>query len=139
MTEFGESEWAQSEFSQGYRDTSDVFLPYRGQFIETSLLFYEQRASQNLAPRVLDLGCGDGVFAQALLASLAPASITLVDGSSDMLEAARARLGMRANVTYTQASFQTLLATDLLGEAYDFVYSSLAIHHLSFEEKKGPQ
>lgn len=53
-----------------------------------------------------------------------------------MLAAAQERLGSRENVNYTRASFQSLLAKDPLNETYDFIYSSLAIHHLPFEEKK---
>jgi tRNA (cmo5U34)-methyltransferase len=53
-----------------------------------------------------------------------------------MLEAAKKRLGKKANLNFIQASFQDLLASELLNQNFDFVYSSLAIHHLPFEEKK---
>jgi len=136
MTQFDESEWAQKEFAQNYRDASEIFLPFRGQFIETAISFYEQWISLNTRARVLDLGCGDGLFIQDLLKSFTPATIRLVDGSQDMLEAAKERLGEQAKVHYTQATFQALLTHDPLHETFDFIYSSLAIHHLTFEEKK---
>jgi tRNA (cmo5U34)-methyltransferase len=136
MTQFEKSEWAQSEFAQNYRDDSDIFLPFRGQFIDTAISFYEQWVSINTQARVLDLGCGDGLFVQDLLKSFTPAKVRLVDGSRDMLDAAKERLGERKNAYYTQASFQELLANDPLNETFDFIYSSLAIHHLTLEEKK---
>ncbi|MCF7975601.1 MAG: class I SAM-dependent methyltransferase [Phycisphaerae bacterium] len=136
MTQFEKSEWAQSKFAQNYRDASDIFLPYRGQFIDTAILFYTQWVSLNTQARVLDLGCGDGLFMQALLKSFTPARIRLVDGSQDMLNAAKERLGEQKSIEFMQASFQTLLANDSLNEQYDFIYSSLAIHHLRFDEKK---
>jgi tRNA (cmo5U34)-methyltransferase len=136
MTKFDESEWANSEFAQNYRDASDIFLPFRGQFIKTAISFYQQWISHDAQARVLDLGCGDGLFIQQLLKSCTPASIRLVDGSQGMLDAAKARLGERGNIHYSQASFQELLANDPLNEPHDFIYSSLAIHHLAFEEKK---
>jgi tRNA (cmo5U34)-methyltransferase len=136
MKKFDESEWANSEFAQNYRDASEIFLPFRGQFIGTALSFFEQWISNHSQARVLDLGCGDGLFIQDLLESFAPAKVRLVDGSQDMLDAARERLGERGNINYTLASFQELLANDPLNEQYDFIYSSLAIHHLALEENK---
>ena len=105
------------------------------QFIEITKSFYEYFISQNTEARVLDLGCGDGLFIQELLKSFTPAKVTLVDGSNEMLEAAKERLGSQANLNFTQASFQELLTNDPLNENFDFIYSSLAIHHLPFDEK----
>ena len=136
MTRFEESEWAQEEFSRGYRDDSDIFLPLRSRFIGTALSLYGQWMPRDAETAVLDLGCGDGLFVEALLRSFSPARVRLLDGSSDMLDAARERLGQRENIFYSQASFQALLADDPLKETYDFIYSSLAIHHLSLAEKK---
>jgi tRNA (cmo5U34)-methyltransferase len=85
---------------------------------------------------VLDLGCGDGLFIQELLKTFSPASIPLVDGSGEMLEAAKNRLGSTANLDFIQASFQSLFTGEPLDQDFDFVYSSLAIHHLPLEEKK---
>jgi tRNA (cmo5U34)-methyltransferase len=84
----------------------------------------------------LDLGCGDGLFIQELLKVFSPASVTLVDGSTEMLEAAKLRLAGQKNIDFVQASFQKLLTDDPLKGGFDFIYSSLAIHHLPFEEKK---
>jgi tRNA (cmo5U34)-methyltransferase len=135
MTQFEESEWAVSEFSQNYRDAADIFLPFRRQFIDMAKTFYREYVSQNTKASILDLGCGDGLFIQELLKSFTPAKVRLVDGSNEMLNAAKERLGEHANCFFSQASFQELLANDPFNETYDFVYSSLAIHHLSFEEK----
>ena len=135
MSKFEKSRWAGSEFSQNYRDEANIYLPFRSQFVEITKSFYEYFISQNTEARVLDLGCGDGLFIQELLKSFTPAKVTLVDGSNEMLEAAKERLGSRANLNFTQASFQELLTNDPLNENFDFIYSSLAIHHLSFDEK----
>jgi tRNA (cmo5U34)-methyltransferase len=53
-----------------------------------------------------------------------------------MLAAAGKRLSDQPNVTCIQTSFQELLNNDPLHETFDFIYSSLAIHHLPFAEKK---
>jgi len=136
MSEFSESRWGNSEFSRNYRDEAGIYLPFRSQFIEITKSLYGHFISANNAARLLDLGCGDGLFVQELLKSFAPAQVTLVDGSAEMLEAAKQRLGNKANCTFIKASFQELLAGESREENFDFIYSSLAIHHLPFEGKK---
>ena len=42
----------------------------------------------------------------------------------------------RLRLIIGEASFQQLLTNDPLDESFDFVYSSFAIHHLAFTEKK---
>lgn len=136
MSKFEKSKWADHEFSQNYRDDASIYLPLRSQFIEITKSFYDHFISQKDTAKVLDLGCGDGLFIQELLKSFTPAKVTLVDGSNEMLEAAKERLGSQGNLNFTQASFQKLLNSDPLNENFDFIYSSLAIHHLTFDEKK---
>ncbi|MDU9048601.1 MAG: class I SAM-dependent methyltransferase [Candidatus Electrothrix sp. Rat3] len=133
---FEESHWAESDFSQNYRDAADIFLPFRQQCIGVITSLFGHFIARNSQATVLDLGCGDGVVVQKLLASYQPAKVHLLDGSEEMLAAARKRLGERKNISYTQASFQNLLTSDPLQERFDFIYSSLAIHHLLFEQKK---
>ncbi len=136
MSKFERSRWADSEFSQNYRDEANIYLPFRGQFIEIAKSLYAYFISTRTEARVLDLGCRDGLFIQELLQSFSPASVTLVDGSAEMLEAAKKRLGNNAKINFIKASFQDLLAEESLDEEFDFIYPSLAIHHLPFEEKK---
>lgn len=136
MTQFETSRWAESEFSQNYRDAANIFLPFRSQFIEMTKSFFEHFISKNTQAKVLDLGCGDGLFIQELLKSFTPAKVQLVDGSNEMLDAAKERLGEQDNLYFSQANFQELLSKDPINEIFDFIFSSLAIHHLLFEEKR---
>ena len=85
---------------------------------------------------ILDLGCGDGIVSYELLKIEGPVSATLLDGSSSMLDAAKVRLKDFENVHYVQAGFQELLRKEVLNKTYDFITSSLAIHHLTMKEKK---
>lgn len=136
MAKFEKSRWAESEFSQNYRDEAQVYLPFRRQFIEITKSLYAHFFGANSEAKILDLGCGDGFFVQELLKSFSPASVTLVDGSAEMLEAAKKRLEEKVQIHFIHANFQELLAAKSLNENFDFIYSSLAIHHLPFEEKK---
>ena len=136
MSKFEKSRWAESEFSQNYRDEANVYLPFRSQFIKTTKSLFSHFIDSNAKAKVLDLGCGDGLFIQELLKAFTPAGVTLVDGSTEMIEAAQNRLGENGNIRFIKASFQDLVAREPLTEKFDLIYSSLAIHHLPFEEKK---
>ena len=88
MADFDQSRWADDNFSRNYRDDADIYLPERQRFIDLVLSFYDHFLASNQAARVLDLGCGDGLFVGKLLQRFSPAELTLVDGSEDMLTAA---------------------------------------------------
>lgn len=136
MSKFKNSRWADSDFSQNYRDEANVYLPFRSQFIETAKSLFAHLIDSKAQAKILDLGCGDGLFIQELLKTFTPAGVTLVDGSAEMIEASQNRLGVNGNIRFMNASFQDLVAGEPLNEKFDFIYSSLAIHHLPFEEKK---
>jgi len=137
MVKFKKTRWAESEFAKNYRDDADIYLPFRRQFIETTKSIYSYfNDSKSTEAKILDLGCGDGFFIQEFLKSFSSVSITLVDGSSEMLEAAKKRLDNNTNINFINSSFQELLKKKLLKGNYNFIFSSLAIHHLTFEEKK---
>jgi tRNA (cmo5U34)-methyltransferase len=136
MSKFEKSRWANNEFSQNYRDDADIYLPFRSQIIEVSKSLYGHFIFRNSKAKVLDLGCGDGLFIQELSKSFRLGKVTLVDGSAEMLEAAQKRLSGKNSNSYIQASFQQLLANNSVSGNFDFIYSSLAIHHLTLEEKK---
>lgn len=136
MSKFKKSRWADSEFSQNYRDEADIYLPFRSQFIKVTKALYGHYISKNIETSILDLGCGDGLFIQELSKSFPTVKATLVDGSSEMLTAAQNRLVSNTNLNFINVSFQELLTNDIISENFNFIYSSLAVHHLSFEEKK---
>lgn len=136
MSKFEESRWTNREFSRNYRDKANIYLPFRREFIGTAKSLYGYFFDAKNENNVLDLGCGDGLFIEELLKTFSPTSITLVDGSNEMLEAAQKRLGKKENINFIQASFQSLFSGQLLNQDFDFIYSSLAIHHLPLEEKK---
>ena len=136
MSKFEESKWADRRYSRSYRDDADIYIPFRNECIEIAKSFYEHFVSDHAEARILDLACGDSFFIQEFLKSFTPAKVMLVDGSSEMLEAAKERMGNRGTLNFTKASFQELLSNDPLNDTFDFVYSSFAVHHLTFTEKK---
>jgi tRNA (cmo5U34)-methyltransferase len=136
MSDFDSSQWADSEFSKEYRKYADDYLPDRFKLIEIVKSFFKHFIHEIDAPRVLDLGCGDGLVAHELMKSDDRIRATLVDGFPEMLESAKKRLADFDTVQFVQATFQDLLEHDRLQSNFDFILSSFAIHHLEMEEKK---
>ncbi len=136
MTGFTDSRWNDSAFSQGYRDSADDFIPERRKLVEITKFLYRHFISGRDDRSVLDLGCGDGLFVQELLRIDPDMEPTLVDASEDMLAAARRRLSGHERSRFIRGSFQDVLADDPLPASFDFIQSSLAIHHLGPDGKE---
>lgn len=98
--------------------------------VEDVLSFLSRRPSS-----FLDLGCGTGYFSEVFYQAFPEASGTLLDGSGEMLEEARARFGGRPlKADYQKALFQDWPAEPDTRQ-YDVIFSALAIHHLEDEQK----
>jgi tRNA (cmo5U34)-methyltransferase len=137
MSEFEKSRWYDSQFTQDYRDDANIYLPFRSKFIEVIKSFFKFFISPKQEIMVLDLGCGDGLFIQELLRSFKVKEVVMIDGSREMLAAAKERLDDHAGLNFIRANFQELQANDPLDQKFDFIFSSLAIHHLTLDEKTG--
>jgi len=135
MTDFDKSNWANPEFSRGYVDNADVFIVERQRMLTVLQSYYGHFVKDDTRKDILDLGCGDGIVTGEIIEAGGPISATLVDGSEDMLSKARERLAGLPDANYIHASFQELLRDNLLEGPYDFIVSSLAIHHLTLDEK----
>jgi tRNA (cmo5U34)-methyltransferase len=135
MTEFNDLQWAKPEYTQEYRDSADVFIVERKRLLEILKSFYKHFVGNKPNRNILDLGCGDGIVIGELLKIDNSIQATLIDGSEDMLSRAKDRLKDFKNVHFIRASFQELLNKNTPLQNYDFIVSSLAIHHLTMEEK----
>jgi trans-aconitate 2-methyltransferase len=78
---------------------------------------------------VLDAGCGSGRLIEALLERLPAGRVIAVDASPSMIEAARARVGDRADLRVAD-----LTALDL-GEHVDLVFSTATFHWIADHER----
>jgi tRNA (cmo5U34)-methyltransferase len=136
MTSFNESRWAQPAFSKEYRDNADIYIVERRKMLDIIKSFYGYFISGGNNKRILDLGCGDGILTHNLLEIDTSISATLVDPSIDMLNKAKERLAGFSNILMINSSFQDIIDKDILQESFAFIVSSLAIHHLTMDEKR---
>jgi len=135
MTEFAKSQWAKAEFTQKYRENADIYIVERRRLLELLRSFYKHFISNKPESFVLDLGCGDGFIIHELLKIDDSIAATLIDASEDMLNKAKERLKGFKKIHFIKASFQDILDKNIALQNFDFIISSLAIHHLSMNEK----
>lgn len=93
----------------------------------------ENLVLENEEPVLMDIGAGTGLFSEMVLQKYPLAHIELIDISNEMLQMAKQRLVAYPNVRTTKININDV---HLANNQYDAVISSLAIHHLTDEEKK---
>jgi len=144
MSKFEKSEWAEREHAKEFMENADIYILERKRLFTILRSFYRYFLGNNPSKRpvkVLDLGCGNAALTMELLKEDNKINATLVDGSLEMLENARENLSDYPNMNFIHKTFQELLEKGLQDDDglpcdFDFVVSSLAIHHLHTEEKK---
>jgi tRNA (cmo5U34)-methyltransferase len=136
MDGFEQSSWSQPEGSQEYRDTADHIIQERRTLLDILASFYRSFVLDTGSKRILDLGCGDGILAETLCAQDEKATLTVTDGSDDMLDAARKRLVGLPVTEFCLITFEDIISGKFQREPFDFVASSFAIHHLDLDHKR---
>ncbi len=137
MSKFEESKWKNKQSALEFIENADMYILERQRlFAIMKSLYNHFLADNNQTIKVLELGCGDGRVTHELLKVDANLEGTLIDGSSEMIENAKNRLKSYPGLKFIQTTFQELVNIDLLSKNFDFVVSSLAIHHLQEDEKK---
>lgn len=121
-------DWHDEEFVAGWLERQQEREPERHrQFALIRAVIPKQPTDEF---RYLNLGSGPGNLDEVLLDHFTQASATLVDYSLAMLDAARTRLARFGNrVEYVQADFGDADWAGALGGTFDFVVSTLAVHH----------
>ena len=133
--DIGDGMWSwREEDSAVYRALAEVAVPGRESQLATMLCLLP--FGRDEAFRIVDVGCGEGVFARAALTVYPKASVLGLYGSASMREYAEAQLepfGKRAEVrTFEIEDVEWLDALD----GADCLVSSLALHHLTAEGKR---
>ncbi len=135
MSQFEKTRWADAGFSRNYIESADIVIVDRRRSHEILKSFYRHHFAGKERTEVLDLGCGDGVLTDVLLQMDDTLSSTLVDGSDEMLKKASERLKNRGDVRFVKASFEDIARGTIVMGTFDFIMSSMAIHHLDMRGK----
>ncbi|MEO5361510.1 MAG: class I SAM-dependent methyltransferase [Nitrospirota bacterium] len=132
--EFDKSKWADTDFSRDYLDKAEIYIIERTRMFTIVKSFYQHFITLDRPVNLLELGSGDGALTHELLKTGRHAKAVLVDGSQDMLNKAGARL-RDYDTQLIHCSFEEMIRSERLPSGFDMVISSLAIHHLTTEEK----
>ncbi|OPY22682.1 MAG: ubiquinone/menaquinone biosynthesis methyltransferase [Methanobacterium sp. PtaU1.Bin242] len=143
MSKFENSEWAEKKHAKNFMENANIYVLERQRLLGILRSFYRYFSSSMSSEesiKVLDLGCGEGVLTLELLKENDQIKATLIDGSAEMLKNARENLNNYNNINFIQKTFQQLIedgsGENILTDGFDFIVSSLAIHHLYNGEKK---
>lgn len=126
--------WQNPALAKNFIENVRAGVPYGVDQIEIMLRVIRARGAD--VTTFVDLGCGGGALARAILNEYPDARGTLIDFSEPMLDAAREQL----NAYNEQLQFISAdLATSdwQIGlEKFDVIVSGYAIHHLTHERKR---
>jgi tRNA (cmo5U34)-methyltransferase len=128
-----EQTWQEAD-SRLYQEIAQVAVPARAEQIAVLLTLLPFDPAESF--RVVEIGCGEGRLAQALLHCFPQAEVLALDGSAEMRSQAEqrlARFGLRARVAPFDL-FSSAWHAQLAGG--DAVLSSLCLHHLSGPAKQ---
>jgi tRNA (cmo5U34)-methyltransferase len=137
MGQFEESRWAEPDFSRKFVESADIAILERKRSHTIMKSFFTHhfiRKDERI--ELLDLGCGDGILTNELEETGHPISATLADGSEEMLRKAKERLKGFRDIRTVRTSFQDIIGGTSIREPFDFVVSSMAIHHLDMKGKR---
>lgn len=135
MTETKSSSWQDPAVARQFLDERRSAIPFGPEQVLVML-----RLVRHFRPEpshILDLGCGDGFLARALLAEYPKASIVLIDHSEPMLERARQAMALSADqCEIVHGDLRAPLRQSAGHGPADLIVSGLAIHHLPHERKR---
>jgi len=127
--------WKSASLARTFLEGVRGGIPFAAEQIDVMLRVIQARKAP--VDRVLDIGCGSGVLAQAILTRHPHARCALVDFSEPMLDAARTQFADREpQPHFVLADLGTPDWRRALTGAFDVIVSGYAIHHLLDQRKR---
>ena len=117
-----------------YDKDMDIMHPRRHKMIDIALEVFPFKRDEVLF--ALDIGSGTGYFTGRFLEKYPKSRVIAVDGAQSMNDLARIRLGDTAEkIDFRTGDFRSLNEILKPAEKGDAVFSSYALHHLTYGEK----
>ena len=137
MTDRKDKAWKSPALAASYVRRVRVAVPLANEQIETMMRLV--MAGKDPVTSFLDLGCGDGILAAALLEQYPNSKGVLLDFSQPMIQSAKTRLQKYGNnlvfetVDYGESGWIQSVAP---AQLFDIVVSGFSIHHQPDERKQ---
>ncbi len=127
--------WKRQDSAKLFLEDVRAGIPLAFEQIDVLLRVVRQAIPQ--VKQVLDLGCGDGILARAVLAEYPQAHAVFLDFSEYMIEAAKKLADVRrADFIVQDLASDNWLQSTSSHAPFDLVVSGFAIHHLTDERKR---
>jgi SAM-dependent methyltransferase len=107
--------------------SAEIKRPWRGQLRQA---IAELLRDEQPCRRILELGPGPGLLAEAILDAIHVESYVLFDFSEPMLELCRQRLSRRPGVSFVLGDFTGSRWTDAVAPPFDAVVAMQAVHEV---------
>ncbi len=117
-----------------YLSSKDIFLVDRKKHLETMVELFCSYFPERCGLRFLDVGCGDGALSRILFNQFPDNEFHLLDGSQTMLDKAKEYF-KDGNAFFHGDTFENFFGKNTNELYYDFVFSSMAIHHVEHHKK----
>ena len=135
MAQVPGSSWKDAEVARRFLDERRRAVPLGDE--QMAILLRMARRFVPQPGRVLDLGCGDGFLARAVLSEFPTAHALLIDHSEPMLRRAHEAMSPfsgRSEIRHGDLSEP--LPAQVGGDPFDLIVSGYAIHHLPTARKR---
>jgi len=126
--------WQQQKLAKLFLEDVRAGIPLAAEQIDVLLRVVRHGVSR--IDRLLDLGCGDGILGQTVMAEYPMAQAVFLDFSEHMIEAARKKADNQRAVFVVQDLASKTWVQSVGNQPFDLVLSGLAIHHLPDERKR---
>jgi ubiquinone/menaquinone biosynthesis C-methylase UbiE len=135
MTQPAGTTWKDAEVARRFLDERRRAVPLGDEQVAMLLRLARRFAPQ--AARVVDLGCGDGFLARAVLTAFATSHALLIDHSEPMLRRAHEAMApFSARYEIRHGDLAEPLPPQVGSRPFDLIVSGYAIHHLPTARKR---
>jgi len=131
---YDQSAFGPRETLSWYRKRSKIIAMKKDEFDTAIVSMFPYGSGENI--RVLELGSGTGNLTAKIFRSFPQASITCIDGSSEMLKAAEARLRRhKGQIVFLRRNLEDPSWNTSL-DRFHVIASARTLHHLSDQRKR---
>lgn len=124
--------WESNEAVKHYKRIVNILVPGRNEILSIISNLVRDFTKE---PRILEVGCGFGDITAHILDTNPNSKAFMMDYSEEMLDLCRERFKDNINIKIARQDLNMGLPKFDLNEKFDVIVSSIALHHIEFENR----